>query len=194
MTAPTGRTVAENIARLRTSQGLSLRELSAKLKHAGRPITPDGLNRIENLARRVDADDLVALAFVLGVNPNTLLFPPVNSSFYAVSITGVRGPGTDAGTAWAWANGERPLITFEMAAALDAAGEEDDPEGEGERMRQLDRLTQDFRARVDPLRAWPTELAAAENIRKTLAGLPKIDVEGIAKWAIEDTKGSPDAP
>jgi transcriptional regulator with XRE-family HTH domain len=166
--------------------------LSRRLDEAGRPIPALGLRRIENGERRVDVDDLAALAFALGVNPNALLFPPVNSSFYGVSITGLRRPGTDAASMWQWANGERPILTQEMAEMLNEDDPESDPEDEWQRL--LDRFTQDFRARIDPRPSWPTPLAAAENIRKTLAGLPKIDVEGIAKRAIEDTKGSPDAP
>src|SRR6478609_8976584 len=72
---PTGRTVQANIARLRTKVGMGFTEMSERLNDIGKPITPMGLRRIENGARRVDADDLFALAVVLGVSPATLLIP-----------------------------------------------------------------------------------------------------------------------
>jgi transcriptional regulator with XRE-family HTH domain len=69
----TGRRVAENVRRLRLARELSLRDLSAKLAELGRPILPSGLLKIEHGQRRVDVDDLAALAEVLGVLPGRLL-------------------------------------------------------------------------------------------------------------------------
>jgi hypothetical protein len=50
-------------------------ELSERLSAAGRPIPVLGLRRIERGERRVDVDDLVALAVVFGVSPERLLRP-----------------------------------------------------------------------------------------------------------------------
>ena len=72
----TGRNVVRNVVQLRKARGLSLRTLSDRLGKLGRPILPVGLSRLENEQRRVDADDLVALAHALGVNPAALLLPP----------------------------------------------------------------------------------------------------------------------
>ena len=69
-----GQHVAENIKALRERRGgMSVRDLSAKLTELGRPILPSGITKIEQGERRVDADDLVALATVLGVPPSRLL-------------------------------------------------------------------------------------------------------------------------
>ena len=72
---PTGETVRANITRLRAFRRLGSTELSEKLKDLGKRISPLGLRRIENGARRVDTDDLFALAVALGVAPVTLLIP-----------------------------------------------------------------------------------------------------------------------
>ena len=75
---------AANVARLRKARGLSLRGLSEALRKAGRSLSADAINKIENgrllddpkhrgnppQIRRVDADDLVALAAALGVSPS----------------------------------------------------------------------------------------------------------------------------
>jgi len=73
---PVGRNLIANVERLRAQRGLSLRKLSAELAKAGRPIIPIGLSRMINAARRVDVDELVALAGILGVTPAELLAPP----------------------------------------------------------------------------------------------------------------------
>jgi transcriptional regulator with XRE-family HTH domain len=73
---PVGRSLAANIERLRQALGLSPRKLSAELDKAGRPIPPHSLARIARGERRVDVDELVALAKVLGVTPDVLLSSP----------------------------------------------------------------------------------------------------------------------
>ena len=78
-----GRAVAANVRHLRGRRGLSLRALSEALERQGRHLGEDALGKIENGAkgnagrssRRVDADDLAALAAVLGVEPGDLLRP-----------------------------------------------------------------------------------------------------------------------
>ncbi|ETT25285.1 hypothetical protein RR21198_4025 [Rhodococcus rhodochrous ATCC 21198] len=77
---PVGTTVASNIERFRKAQGLSYVEVSRRMKQLGRPIAALGLTRIRDLQRRVDVDDLVALAQALGVSPADLLRPASESS------------------------------------------------------------------------------------------------------------------
>jgi transcriptional regulator with XRE-family HTH domain len=103
---PTGDTVRQNIKRAREARGLSYAALSRMLAEAGRPIPTLGLSRIEEGQRRVDADDLVALAVALRVNPSALLLPPTVEG--DADLTG-RGtvPAVDA---WDWADGNRPLV------------------------------------------------------------------------------------
>ncbi|MFG2277073.1 hypothetical protein ACGFNQ_00100 [Streptomyces asoensis] len=55
--------------------------------------------------RRIDVDDLVALAAALGVTPNALLLPHRGSG--SIDLTG--GGTVDATFVWAWAEGCRPL-------------------------------------------------------------------------------------
>ena len=73
---PVGQNLIANVERIRAERGLSMRRLSALLEEAGRPVPPLGLSRIAKGERRVDVDELVALAEVLGVTPDVLLAPP----------------------------------------------------------------------------------------------------------------------
>lgn len=76
-----GQRVAKEVARLRGRT--PVRELSARLAKLGRPILPSGITKIEQGSRRVDVDDLVALALALEVTPTRLLLgpPPTDGSF-----------------------------------------------------------------------------------------------------------------
>lgn len=73
---PVGRNVIANVEWIRAERGVSARRLSALLEASGRPIPPLGIARMQQAARRVDVDELVALAEVLGVTPDVLLSPP----------------------------------------------------------------------------------------------------------------------
>lgn len=85
---PTGVAVADNIKRVRAQAGLSLRELADKLADNGHPIAHSGLSKIENKTRRVDADDLMAIAVALGVSPVALLLPAPPDPRGEVRVTG----------------------------------------------------------------------------------------------------------
>lgn len=100
---PTGERVAANIRTLRGS--MKYKELSDRLAEIGRPIPVLGLSRIESHARRVDTDDLVAIALALEVTPTRLMLPMTDHG--AVELT----PKVSAGPvkAWKWADGEEPL-------------------------------------------------------------------------------------
>lgn len=102
----TGRYVARNVARIRNAQGLSTVRLAQMLDGAGRPISATAITRVESGERRVDVDDLVALAAALNVNPSALLLPPTADGDVEVS-----GAGTvRALDAWEWMDGEHPLL------------------------------------------------------------------------------------
>lgn len=88
---PTGETVRSNVKQLRERQRLSYAELSRKLDELGRPIATLGLSRIEKGERRVDSDDLTALAAALEVSPIALLMPETEAEDEAVSLTGQAG-------------------------------------------------------------------------------------------------------
>jgi transcriptional regulator with XRE-family HTH domain len=70
---PVGQQVAANVKASRGRRGMSVRDLSRRLTELGRPILPSGITKIEQGARRVDVDDLNALAAALGVSPTRLL-------------------------------------------------------------------------------------------------------------------------
>lgn len=103
---PTAVTVADNVKRLRDRRGMTIYELSALLRAAGRPITPAAVGKIERQQRQVTVDDLTALAVIFGVSPGALLLPLTREG--TVEVTGA-GP-VPASTAWEWADGERPLV------------------------------------------------------------------------------------
>lgn len=67
--------VSASLARLRQEQRLTYTEISARLTALGQPIPTIGLTRIEKGERRVDIDEVVALAQVFNVPPIMLMFP-----------------------------------------------------------------------------------------------------------------------
>lgn len=91
----TGDTVRANVIAQRKRMNLSYAQLSRKLKATGRAIPELGLRRIEDGDRRVDVDDLMALAEALEVWPIALLMPtttmygePVETGDELVKATG----------------------------------------------------------------------------------------------------------
>src|SRR4051794_12330128 len=72
---PTGVNVTHTVRKFRKLRGLGYAELSRMLAELGRDIPSLGLRRIEVGERRVDADDLMALAIALDVTPLALLLP-----------------------------------------------------------------------------------------------------------------------
>ncbi|MYW66274.1 hypothetical protein GTY65_19770 [Streptomyces sp. SID8379] len=104
---PTGRTVAENIARLRERCSMTTRQLSGALERAGRAVPASGITRMEKAERVVTADELVALAVVFGVSPTALLLPLTDRPGTMVEVTGAGE--VDAAEAWDWAEGRQPL-------------------------------------------------------------------------------------
>jgi transcriptional regulator with XRE-family HTH domain len=107
---PTSRHVVENVARLRGARGLTREALSERLTEVGRPIRATGLARLEAGRRRVDADDLVALALALDVSPVRLLMPA--DQVDTVELTDSRKVAWQA--AWRWAVGEEPATDERM--------------------------------------------------------------------------------
>lgn len=106
----TGKAVAANIEHLRKEAGMTFVGLSEELARFDRSIPPLGLRKIVAETRRVDADDLMALAVVFNVSPASLLMP--NLATVAkddlVHITGWRKPIT-ASVVWRWLMAARPL-------------------------------------------------------------------------------------
>ena len=74
-----GRTVAANVTRYRKRRGYSMRALAEELTTNGRTMSASAISQIENTARRVDVDDLFAIAVALDVTPDLLLMPEAHS-------------------------------------------------------------------------------------------------------------------
>ncbi len=100
---PIGVNVNHAVQRFRDKRRLGYAELSRKLAELGREIPPLGLRRIESGERRVDVDDLVALALALDVSVLALLLPTDASSLVP------HGREWDAETIWSWAAGSWAL-------------------------------------------------------------------------------------
>jgi transcriptional regulator with XRE-family HTH domain len=105
---PVGGYVIQNLTEIRAARRLTYKQLADQLEQLGRPIPTLGLSRIEKGNRRVDVDDLVALAIALGVNPNALLLPRDHKPEQAVDLA-ARRASVPAAVAWRWADGHMPL-------------------------------------------------------------------------------------
>ena len=108
---PTGRRLAANLFALRKVRGLNQPQLARRMQDQGRSVHATVVSKIEQLDRRVDVDDLVALAIALGVTPNRLLLtgritPDIADQAVELTPT-VRMPALDA---WQWAVGDVPLF------------------------------------------------------------------------------------
>ncbi|SEF37695.1 Helix-turn-helix domain-containing protein [Amycolatopsis pretoriensis] len=103
---PVGERLAERLTALRRAAGLTQADLAAKLKALERPVLISALSRIEKGQRRVDVDDLVALALALGVSPNHLLLPAQPGQDLVKLAPDVT---MTAGSAWRWATRDAPV-------------------------------------------------------------------------------------
>lgn len=72
---PVGETVRANVRQLRKARGLTQVQLAEKIAENGRHIRQPKVQAIETGYRRVDVDDLAALAGAFGVAPAKLLAP-----------------------------------------------------------------------------------------------------------------------
>jgi len=62
-----------NVRTLRQRYGWTLDDVSRRLAEVGRPLATSGVGKIEDGTRRVDVDDLTALAEVFDVDPERIL-------------------------------------------------------------------------------------------------------------------------
>jgi len=77
---------------------------------------PSAISKIEHGHRRVDADDLVALAQALDTSVNSILLSPLTDPAAAVQLTPTLT--LDADEAWAWATSDAPA-----SSVMDGPGE-----------------------------------------------------------------------
>ena len=99
--------MSANIAEFREGMDLTFAEMSRQLEARGRPIPPLGLRRIEAGERRVDVDDLMAIAAVLDVSPMRLLLPGVQAKAITAEVSGAGAHSTH--DLWTWALGYKRL-------------------------------------------------------------------------------------
>jgi transcriptional regulator with XRE-family HTH domain len=98
--------VAANIRAVRELRGLNPQELSDRVAALGRHVNQSSLWKIESGDRRVDVDDLVALALALGVTPDLLLLRTSDAESVVELVPGRTATSLDA---WRWATGVAPL-------------------------------------------------------------------------------------
>ena len=113
---PVGQRAAANLAffRGRTKQ----QDLARRMEEIGRPMTASAISKAEKLDRRIDVDDLMALAIALDIAPNQLLLPP-DASGEPVQLTPAVTVTRDR--AWRWAAGEWTLFDEEPTFRTDPA-------------------------------------------------------------------------
>lgn len=131
----TGRTVATNVRRLRRELDLTTKQLADRATACGRPLLPNAITKIEQMQRRVDADDLTALAVALGVTPNALLLEPGRTG--KAHVTGLPKEITPW-FLWGWACGDYPLFPS-WDPTVDTADVED-PEAQQKQEDRFRRL------------------------------------------------------
>ena len=124
---PTSVRMARNLKQIRQERGVSYAELARRLRTLLHPILDTGVMKIEKGERRVDVDDLVALALALGVTPNRLIMPDTDLS--GVTTTYLLTPAVAGSPValWQWAQGEKhPGIPIEGAHFWLGGGEHPD--------------------------------------------------------------------
>lgn len=121
---PPSKRVAANLRRIRRERDVTTAALSQRLAAIGHPIADTGITKTEKGDRRVDADDLVALALALGATPNTLLMPEVTYLDARDSHQLTPLVSGSAVELWQWAQGETPLHLPipDLSAPLDGHG------------------------------------------------------------------------
>lgn len=103
---PAGIRVGQRVRDLRRDQGLTLHALASKLADLGRPIDISALAKVEKGQRRIDVDDLMALAVALDASPNWILLPDRVSDDLPIELT----PSHQRGglEVWQWAVRDHP--------------------------------------------------------------------------------------
>lgn len=103
---PVARAVASNLRAVRLARGLRQDELAKRLADLGRPMQTSAISKMEDGKRRVDVDDLLALAVALNVAPARLYLADggMDDLVPLAPQYAVRGYA-----AWDWARGEYSL-------------------------------------------------------------------------------------
>ncbi|MEK9524643.1 helix-turn-helix transcriptional regulator [Streptomyces venezuelae] len=94
---PAGVHVGLAVSRLREARGWDQEALGERLAAGGRPMSQPILSRVEAATRRVDVDDLIAIAAAFGV-PVALLLPPEAAASTPAGPGSARGPAPGLAT------------------------------------------------------------------------------------------------
>ncbi|MBV0918252.1 helix-turn-helix domain-containing protein [Mycobacteroides chelonae] len=114
---PTAEAVRFNITRLRGERHLSLRALSDKMTDGPGKMTHSALGEVERGVRRLDVDELTALAATLGVSPLTLLLRPVDDGYNMDEVVSLTGTTDEMGAdILRWLRGDAP---YDLPVQLD---------------------------------------------------------------------------
>ncbi|HLQ55152.1 MAG TPA: helix-turn-helix transcriptional regulator [Streptosporangiaceae bacterium] len=109
---PTSERLAANLGEARQLRDLTTAALAGRLRDLGQPVHDTAITKIQKLDRRVDVDEVVALAAALRVTVNWLLLPetdpPGRAAAHALTPAAPHG-GHTANELWSWATGEVPL-------------------------------------------------------------------------------------
>jgi transcriptional regulator with XRE-family HTH domain len=187
---PASRRAARAVAELRDRLGLGKTELGGRVgRIAGRAVSIDVITKIEKGERRLDPDDLIALALALGVTPNRLMLPAsaVGDTELAATVT------VPAHWAWTWACGDEPLPVDEPGElATERRGRfrrENRPhEPESRQSSYIDVVSRENAGEFDPIRECFETLinkgVPPQDISTYIAGLAtKEIVSAVAKPA-----------
>lgn len=179
---PASERVRANVRRLREEQRLSLQELADRVTGLGRAMQQSTVSKIEQGDRRVDVDDLMALALALDATPNTLLLPHEADHEEINLVSPVRA---EARLAWEWACGETP------AFRAGEVGTEREQRKWEDGWRRRNRPQE--HARILDLGAEVIELRAAGKDETTIRDLlgPRLDASGVWLELFPDRAGSP---
>lgn len=103
---PVAEAVAANVRAVREARGLSQQQLAGGVAELGRPMQATTIAKIEGGDRRVDVDDLVALALALNVSPARLL---VGDQPQDEEVRLAADVSVPAWRAWHWAVADHSL-------------------------------------------------------------------------------------
>ncbi|GLW00888.1 helix-turn-helix domain-containing protein [Streptomyces lavendulae] len=145
---PTSKRVAANIERVRKARHLKQKDVSDALGAMGRATLTTVVSKIERGERRIDVDDVVAMALALKVSPLTLLMP-VEADEQPVKLTD--DCEVSGRTAWAWALGREPATDPPSDGYPIGPGDDSVAAGEADMQRQeYDRLRTEYLALALP--------------------------------------------
>ena len=103
---PVSTTVATNVQAIRKRRNMSQQDLARALAELGRPMQPSAIAKIEAGDRRVDVDDLAALAVALNVSVARLMVP---DAAVDEDVNVVPAFAVPMWSAWNWATARRSL-------------------------------------------------------------------------------------